>query len=229
MYKKILRLIELLLPEILVSKVKYRKLIKNKCAIGPNVEIIKSTIGHSVRFAHNASIRNCIVNDFTSIGRYTKVNYAHIGKYCSISWDITIGAVNHPSNTLSTHAFPYVKRIGFVEEDNQHHENTLIGNDVWIGCNSVILPGVKVGDGAIIGSGSVVTKDVPEYAIMAGVPAKIIRYRFEEEVRNKLRELEWWHLPSQIIKQNIEIFQSPLDENALEKLANLKGNKKTLK
>lgn len=224
MYRKILRLIEVLLPDLLVSRVKYRRLIKNNCVIGSNVEVINSTFGNNVRLAHNASIRNSIINDFTSIGRYTKVNFTQMGKYCSISWDVTIGAINHPYNTISTHAFPYVKRIGFVKEDNQNHKKTLIGNDVWVGCNSVILSGVKVGDGAIIGAGSVVTKDVPDYAIVVGVPAKIIKYRFKEEIRNKLKEIEWWNLPYQTIKSNIQIFQRPLDDKTLEELVNLKAN-----
>ena len=84
---------------------------------------------------------------------------------------------------------------------------TNIGDDVWVGAGSIIMAGVTIGDGAIIAAGSVVTKDVPPYAIVGGVPAKILRYRFDEGVRKALLKLKWWNLPEEVLKQNIELFQ----------------------
>ncbi|MBO8173592.1 MAG: antibiotic acetyltransferase [Bacillaceae bacterium] len=222
MIRKVYRIFEELLPELLITRIKYRRFLKNNCVIAKNVEIINGNLGKNIRVAHNASIRNSDILDYTSIGRYSKINHSTIGKFCSISWDVTIGALSHPINTVSTHSFPYTSRIGFVDKDNHNHKQTSLGNDVWVGCNSVILPGIKIGDGAIIGAGSVVTKDVPDYAIVAGVPAEIIRYRFEENIRQKLKEIKWWDLPYNTIKGNIYIFQEPLNEKTLKDLLNIK-------
>lgn len=218
MYNKLRNIILMLIPAPLQSKVKYRRFLKKGCSIGENIEIVNSKVGSNSRYAYHASVRNCEVGEYTSIGRYSKINNATIGKYCSISWDVTIGATNHPTDNISTHAFPYVKRIGFVEQDNQHIIKTQVGNDVWVGCNSVILPGVTVGDGAVIAAGSVVTKDVPDYAIVAGVPAKIVRFRFDEEIIIGLKDIKWWSLPPEIIKSNINLFQKRVDLDSIEKL-----------
>ena len=83
-----------------------------------------------------------------------------------------------------------------------------IGNDVWIGANAMILGGITIGDGAIIGAGAVVTKDIPPYAIVGGIPARIIRYRFPNDVINALLSSQWWNLSENILKSNIKVFQS---------------------
>ncbi len=225
MFSKLGKFILLLVPAPLRSKIKYRKLLKMGCSIGENIEIVNSKVGLNSRYAYHASVRNCEVGEYTSIGRYSKINNATIGKYCSVSWDVTIGATNHPMDNISTHAFPYVRRIGFVEKDNQHIVKTRIGNDVWIGCNAVILPGVVVGDGAVIAAGSVVTKDVPEYAIVAGVPAKVVRFRFDNTTIIDLKDLRWWDLPSELIKTHIELFQVSVNQAAIKKLRDAKLNK----
>lgn len=222
MIRKALRLFYDLMPDFLASKIKYRRYLKKNCTIGSNVEIVNCDLGNYVRIAQQASVRSCKIGDYSSIGRYSKINYSHIGKFCSISWDVTIGATNHPVNTISTHSFPYIKRIGFVSEDNRSLSETRLGNDVWVGCNSVILPGANIGDGAVIGAGSVVTKDIPDYAIVAGVPAKIIKYRFEEDIRTKLKEVEWWNFPYSALEENIELFQKPIDLTTIDKLIEIR-------
>lgn len=180
-----------------------------------------------VNMAYRASIANSKVGRCTSIGRYTKIQMAEIGKYCSISWDCTIGALEHNISSVSTHAFSYRKQFGLVKCDSQiPHRKCIIGNDVWIGCGSIIMPGVRIGSGAIIGAGSVVTKDVDSYEIVAGVPAKHIRYRFNHDIKAKLLEISWWNFHPQIIKDNIELFMSEVDlscdKYVIEKLMELK-------
>lgn len=182
-------------------------------------DVSESKLEYGAIISHHASVVHSSVGKYSSIGRYTKVNYCDIGKFCSISWDVTIGATNHPVNNITTHAFPYVPYAGyFVKENTQHKVRTLVGNDVWIGCNSVIVPGVKIGNGAIVGAGSVVTKDVPPYAIVAGVPAKIIRYRFTESEIGLLEKLSWWDWPREQIKNNIDLFQTEMNARILDEI-----------
>jgi acetyltransferase-like isoleucine patch superfamily enzyme len=125
-----------------------------------------------------------------------------IGRYCSFGQGVIIGDSNHSMSSLSTHQFQWgqsgvfklwSKKLDFDflrPAEKQKFVN--IGNDVWIGSNSMIMRGVNVGDGAVIAAGSVVTKDVPPYAIVGGVPAKIIRYRFSEKIIINLMTLKWW-------------------------------------
>ena len=107
--------------------------------------------------------------------------------------------------------------------DNENvypYKRVKVGNDVWIGTKVIVMGGVTIGDGAVIGAGSIVTKDVPPYAIVAGVPAKIIRYRFSEEIVKELQNIKWWNLPEDILKENISLFQK--DEILVSDLEQLK-------
>lgn len=140
-----------------------------------------------------------------------------IGKFCSIACGakFLFNAANHTINSLSTYPFPI-----FFEEWNLDTDTTsiakawdnkgdiIIGNDVWIGYEAVILAGVTIGDGAIIASHAVVTKDVPPYTIVGGVPAKIIKKRFDERTIDKLIELRWWDWSKEDIRRNINAIQS---------------------
>ena len=130
-----------------------------------------------------------------------------IGSFVSIGNTCCLGSGEHPMNFLSTSPYFYLDKLGFKKKDMpshnefDHYAPIKIGNDVWIGNNVFIKNGIHIGNGAIIGAGAVVTKDVPPYAIVVGVPAKVIRYRFDEQTIEKLLKLEWWNLPDEIIKQ----------------------------
>lgn len=134
-----------------------------------------------------------------------------IGNYCSIASNVTIllGG-EHQSEWITTYPFKTISSFDISIDYKEHKSkgNVSIGNDVWIGTNATILSGVTVGNGAIIGAGSVVTKDVPDYAIVGGNPAKIIRYRFEKEVIDRLLAIAWWNWDTQKINTNIEILCS---------------------
>lgn len=177
--------------------------------------------GNYVNIAHHAQISNSEIGLRTSIGRYSKIQFANIGKYCSISWDVTIGALAHPIHAISTNAFPYRKQFGISSLDRKiEHQYVQIGNDVWIGCGSIILPGLSIGDGAVIGAGSVVTHDVGDYEVVAGCPAKHLSWRFPENIICELKKKKWWDYSDEKLKKKLDLFSPEKDLISDESLIN---------
>ena len=147
-----------------------------------------------------------------SVGKYTysskSIEVQHpdttIGKFCSIAANVMIGPGEHPLDYLSSSPCFYTGMFGWKNRKCNFKivaDPCKIGNDVWIGYGAFIKAGVTIGDGAIIAAGAVVVKDVPPYAIVGGTPAKIIKYRFDEETIKALLELKWWDLDDEIIQQ----------------------------
>lgn len=138
-----------------------------------------------------------------------------IGKFCSIACGtkFIFTSANHSLKSLSTYSFPIFFDEWDLDASNitdawENKGDIVVGNDVWIGYEAVILSGVTIGDGAIIGARAVVTKDVPPYTIVGGVPAKPIRKRFDDAIIAKLLKLKWWDWPKERIKANLEIIKS---------------------
>lgn len=138
-----------------------------------------------------------------------------IGKFCSIACGakFLFNSANHTLDSLSTYTFPiFFEEWGLpVENIPRAWDNKgdiVIGNDVWIGYEAVVMAGVTIGDGAIIGTRAVVTKDVPPYTIVGGVPAKPIRKRFDDETIERLLDLKWWDWPVEKIRRHLEDIQS---------------------
>lgn len=150
-----------------------------------------------------------------------------IGNYISIADNVTfILGGNHQTTTISSYPI-YSKLITLSPElDARSKGPIVIEDEVWIGFSAIILSGVKIGRGAIIAAGSVVTKDIPAYAIAGGNPAKVIKYRYEVDVIDALREICISNFDKKVIIENIEEFYHPLDVNQIEKLKNLQKNKK---
>lgn len=146
---------------------------------------------------------NCSIGfmSYTSSGVIQNTN---IGRFCSIAADFTSAPTNHPTDRISSHLFafsnygPFKGSLEFEEwirpvKYIDSGQDVNIGNDVWIGKNVIVKRGIKIGDGAIVGAGSVVTRDVDPYAIVGGVPAKLIRMRFGDEIISRLKRLQWFN------------------------------------
>lgn len=138
-----------------------------------------------------------------------------IGKFCSIACGakFLFNSANHTLSSLSTYPFPLFFEEWGLEKKNvadswDNKGDIIVGNDVWIGYEAVILSGVTIGDGAVIGARAVVTKDVSPYTIVGGVPAKPIKKRFSEENIKKLQSIRWWDWPKEKIAENITAIQS---------------------
>ncbi|MCI1580158.1 MAG: CatB-related O-acetyltransferase [Clostridium beijerinckii] len=138
-----------------------------------------------------------------------------IGKFCSIACKakFLMTSGNHTMKSLSTYIFPIFYEewdldVSLITNAWDNKGDIVIGNDVWIGYDAIIMSGVKIGDGAIIGTRAIVTSDVPPYTIAGGIPAKIIKKRFGEDIILKLLKIKWWDWPYEKIKANIKYIQS---------------------
>lgn len=159
----------------------------------------------------NAIPHGCNFSGKISIGFATTLGYNNfihgdvtIGKYCQIGTDVGIFAKNHPTNYMSI----YINKNLFNGElKNLRQENTIIiGNDVWIGHKVIIVGNVTIGNGAILAAGSVVTKDVPAFTIVGGVPAKNIKKRFSDEIIEEIEKLKWWDLSEEELEKIKPLF-----------------------
>ena len=170
-------------------------------ARGKSKKIRAKNITQEVRYGKYSNVSG---NSFDGICSNRNTT---IGKFTSIALNVKVGLSEHPTSFLSTHGFQYLENaFGFINKDNLYDISHLnkpckIGNDIWIGDGANIKAGVEVGDGAVVGAGAMVTKDVPPYAIVGGVPAKIIRYRFDERTIADLLEIKWWDLPEDFIQK----------------------------
>jgi acetyltransferase-like isoleucine patch superfamily enzyme len=183
-------------------KIEYPSYIKN-CQFG-----LYNTI-------HNNILVDTKLGDFSYIAKNTEVYNAKIGKFSSIGPDCKIGLSIHPvKDFVSLHpAFystcrQFQKSFSDKKYFNDDIKETSIGNDVWIGANVLIAGGVKIGHGAIVGMGAVVVKDVPPYSIVGGVPAKIIRFRFNSDQIEQLLKIQWWDIPTEMLKKQFKEFHN---------------------
>jgi len=138
-----------------------------------------------------------------------------IGKFCSIACKakFLMTSGNHTMRSISTYTFPIFYEewgldVSFITDAWDNKGDIVIGNDVWIGYDAIIMPGVKIGDGAIIGTRAIVTNDVSPYTIVGGIPAKVIKKRFRDDIILKLLKIKWWDWPYEKIKANIKYIQS---------------------
>ncbi len=171
---------------------------------------------------NNMTLNNIIIGEYSYLDEtYGKIyflcwkstDFIKIGKFCSIASDVHIfGGGEHNKDLIST--YPFKKFFAGVDLDPvlATKGSTSIGNDVWIGMSATVLSGVTICDGAVVGAGSVVTRSVPPYAVVAGNPAKIVKYRFTNTQIEKLLKIHWWEWPLEKIIANIDDFYGDPDK-----------------
>ena len=185
--------------------------------LNPSVSILTRIADMSVvckkyRIYGGSQIFQSHIGSYSYVANNSQVICATIGRYCSIADNVIIGPGNHTLSNISTSPIFTEPRnaLGIQWSDDTKVEpfrSVSIGNDVWIGSRAIIMGGITIGNGAVVGAGAIVTKDVPPYAIVGGVPAKVIRYRFSQEVIEKLEDIRWWDLPEDKLKSCLSIFQ----------------------
>lgn len=182
--------------------------------LGRNVMLEETTLGAYTQILDHCVLEECDIGDFTYLAGYNQVAYASIGKFCSIATFVRINPGNHPTYTrVAQHHFTYRSAMFAFGEDDaaffdwRREDRVTIGHDVWIGHNATVMPGVTIGNGAVVGTGAVVTKDVEPYAIVAGVPAKRIRMRFDGETIARIERVAWWDWSEETIKARLADFR----------------------
>lgn len=183
---------------------------------GKNLNIGYFTSISNVKFGiYNSINDHCVITNsslgnFTYISTGTRITRTSLGAFCSIGPECMIGLGKHPSQIfISTHPvfFSTLNQSGITFSDRSYFnefQSIEIGNDVWIGARSIVLDGVKIGNGAIIAAGSVVTRNIPPYSIVGGVPAKIIRYRFTDSQIEFIDSSRWWEFDIKFLQSNFK-------------------------
>lgn len=182
--------------------------------LGQDMEqmIVNSSFGEGCRLGARTHLKSVTLGDYSYVEAGGRLSFADVGAFCSIAPNAVVGMAEHPSaGYVSTHPAFYLHepRLGYDFVDSDLREDyglTVVGNDVWIGSGAQVLGGLTVGHGAIVGAGAVVTRDVPAYAVVGGVPARHIRYRFDDEIVQFLLGLRWWDRGLPWIRKHAHLF-----------------------
>lgn len=192
--------------------------------VHPDCEITNSTFGAYCELGRGSRVLNSDFGDYAYCDRYADVANCTVGKFANIAAFTRIGPTDHPWRNAAQHHFLYRSNDYWPEVENdlsffQHRASRrcVLGHDCWIGHGAIVKPEVTVGIGAIVASGAVVTKDVPDFAIVAGVPSQPIRLRFPQTVIDRLLALAWWDWSHEALRDGLADFRALSAEAFLEK------------
>lgn len=182
--------------------------ICSHCSIGDDSTLVRSELGNNVIINRRNYINDSNIGNYSYTGINTIINFSKLGKFCSIARNVDIGGDDHDYHKVSMLPEYRVNQIIESEEVSGVRKKTYceIGSDVWIGTGAIVLGKVKIGDGAVVGGGAVVTKNVPPYAIVVGVPAKIIGFRCSQGNIDELMRIKWWDWPDDVLLKYMRDF-----------------------
>lgn len=192
--------------------------------IHPDCSITEARFGRYVEIGQGTRVAYSSWGDYSYCDRYADIANAEIGKFSNIASYVRIGATDHPMEKASLHHFLYRSADYFDDATadadwfaKRRARRAVIGHDTWLGHGAQVRPEVRVGHGAVVAGGAIVTKDVPDYMIVAGIPAKPLRARFPETVASGLLELAWWDWPHEVLRERLEDFRALPAEAFLSK------------
>jgi phosphonate metabolism protein (transferase hexapeptide repeat family) len=198
--------------------------------IDPSADIRDCSFGIYTEVGQRTTLLEVSLGDYSYVVNDSDIAYTTIGKFCSIAAMTRINPGNHPMGRASQSHFTYRASSYFPGEKDdteffawrrQHHVN--IGHDVWIGHGAIVLPGRNIGTGAVVAAGAIVTKDVPDYAIVAGNPGRIVRQRFPEEIAARMKRLAWWDWDHETLRTALPDFRMLPAEDFLDKYERLRA------
>jgi len=181
--------------------------------VSPRAQVQNCSLGRYTEIAGQTKLFESSLDDYSYVMERCDIIYCRIGKFANIGSEVRLNPGNHPMEWVSQHHFLYRRRLfGMHEEDHESFFNwrrlqqVQVGHDTWIGHRAIVMPGVTIGNGAVVAAGAVVTHDVPPYTIVAGVPAKPIRIRFPRSVWQSLEEIGWWDWDHATLRKRLEDF-----------------------
>lgn len=200
----------------------------NGCSIGDDTTIERCHFENNVAINRRSYVNDSVIGKFSYTGINSTINFTKIGRFCSIARNVDIGGFDHDYRKVTTMpSFRFKQMLsggGKIPEVNRHDTLCEIGNDVWIAAGAQILHKVSIGDGAVIGGGAIVTRDIPPYAIAVGCPARVIGYRCSEKQIEELLAIKWWNWPDEILEKNINsIIGLEINDQTITLLWNIKN------
>lgn len=194
-------------------------IINNDCCIGDDSDLVNTYMEEKSELGRRNIIRDSHVGKGSYTGTNTIMYRVDIGRFCSIGWNVSMGGATHQYDHISMYTGYWFERTFGIPNDNVFpKKRTIIGNDVWIASGANVLSGITIGDGSVIGAGAVVTKDVPPYSIVAGIPANVIKKRFSDDIIELLLQLKWWEWDDKKVIKYYKILTEIPNKKSLQKL-----------